>query len=105
MKNLNVDSDEDQNPEALRRAIILNPTPCFYDSIMSSLILTCLYLSRYMIEIVCKVCGAHLGHKFDDAKLHNPDVEGDTRYCINGVALQFLNKTSQKQKAEEQVYQ
>ena len=58
-----------------------------------------------MIEIVCKVCGAHLGHKFDDAKLHNPDVEGDTRYCINGVALQFLNKTSQKQKAEEQVYQ
>ena len=41
------------------------------------------------IEVLCKTCGAHLGHKFDDAKYHNKMVPVDTRYCINGVSLEF----------------
>ena len=61
--------------------------PSFTDPMVAENVETRVDRSLFMkrTEVVCKRCGGHLGHVFDDG----PSDAGGKRYCINSCALQL----------------
>lgn len=76
--------------------------PSFYDASTAKNVLERPDNSHGMIrvETLCKRCGAHLGHVFERESV-SAATPTKRRFCINGVALQFVTKGGQAPKLLE----
>jgi len=67
--------------------------PSFWDAVPRSVLTnTDNTLGITRIEAVCRRCGGHLGHVFDDG----PADRGGLRYCINSASLRFIHRDNMK---------
>ncbi|GAA5136300.1 hypothetical protein GCM10023213_11070 [Prosthecobacter algae] len=67
--------------------------PSFYDASTAKNVLERTDNSHGMarVETLCKRCGAHLGHVFEGEQL-SANTPTKRRFCINGVALNYVPK-------------
>lgn len=65
--------------------------PSFWDSVDPDKVIhrDDLSYGMHRTEVLCKRCGGHLGHLFDDA----PSTPTGQRYCINSASLNFKPET------------
>jgi len=63
--------------------------PSFYDPANAKNVVTRtgVLFGSVRTEVLCAVCGGHLGHVFTGEGFNTPT---DKRYCINGVSLKFV---------------
>jgi len=64
--------------------------PSFYDALDKSKVEEVVDRTHGMtrVEVVCKACGGHLGHVFEDS----PQTPTGLRYCINSASIDFHKK-------------
>ena len=64
--------------------------PSFYDALDPERVELIKDTSHGMMrtEVVCRACGSHLGHIFNDA----PQTPTGQRYCINSASIDFQSE-------------
>lgn len=72
--------------------------PSFYDQSTAKNVKETVDADGMRIEVTCKRCDAHLGHVFDKEGFKTPT---NRRFCINGVALSFVEKGGKAPPLEE----
>ena len=69
--------------------------PSFYEALDKDKVEFIRDMTHGMVrtEVVCKNCGGHLGHIFEDA----PQTPTGQRYCINSASLKFKPASGEPQ--------
>ncbi|MES2597409.1 MAG: peptide-methionine (R)-S-oxide reductase MsrB [Verrucomicrobiota bacterium] len=72
--------------------------PSFYDQSKAKNVKETVDPDGHRVEVTCKRCDAHLGHVFEGEGFKTPT---NRRFCINGVAMKFVEKGGEAPKLLE----